>query len=452
MATYDAVICGAGIAGVATAHELSVRRGLRRVLVADDRAPLTLTSDKSTECYRNWWPGPDGAMVQLMNTSIDRLEELADESENRFKLNRRGYVYATRDLRTASEFRRSGAAAEDQGAGPLRIHDVSDRDYREAVPEGYERDLTGADLLIGNESVRRHFPYLSQDVVAVLHARRCGWLSGQQLGMYLLEEARGSGVEVKRARVTAVDVQGGRVRSVLVGAERVTTDTFIDAAGPFVRDVAALAGSDLPVFSELHLKVNFRDVDRVVPRGAPLVIWSDPQQLEWTDAEREALRDSEVEELIDRGFPAGAHLRPEGREDSDFVLMLWPYHTPPVEPRWPLPVDPAYQEIVLRGLSEMIPDLRNYLGRASPSVIDGGYYTKTRENRPLIGRLDAKGAFVVGAFSGFGIMAALGAADLLARQMLSLPTPSYTAAFDPARYDDASYRAALETWDRSGQL
>ena len=56
--TADAIVCGAGIIGIACAWHLAVRHGLRRVAIVDERPPLSLTSDKSTECYRNWWPGP----------------------------------------------------------------------------------------------------------------------------------------------------------------------------------------------------------------------------------------------------------------------------------------------------------------------------------------------------------------------------------------------------------
>ncbi|MCA9939585.1 MAG: FAD-dependent oxidoreductase, partial [Anaerolineales bacterium] len=95
--TADIVICGAGIAGIAAAYHLTVHQGVPHVLLVDERPPLTLTSDKSTEAYRNWWPGPDAAMRQLMNRGIDLLETLAQGSDNRFLLNRRGYVYATAD-------------------------------------------------------------------------------------------------------------------------------------------------------------------------------------------------------------------------------------------------------------------------------------------------------------------------------------------------------------------
>lgn len=69
--TVEVVICGAGIAGIAAAYFLTVQQGIRDVVVVDERAPLSLTSDKSTECYRNWWPGPDAAMVQLMPIRLE---------------------------------------------------------------------------------------------------------------------------------------------------------------------------------------------------------------------------------------------------------------------------------------------------------------------------------------------------------------------------------------------
>src|ERR1700757_397202 len=100
----EIVICGAGIAGVAAAYHLAVRRGLRDIVIVDERPPLTLTSDKSAECYRNWWPGPGNDMVALMNRSIDLLEDLARESGNVFRLNRRGYLFATADADRVPRF------------------------------------------------------------------------------------------------------------------------------------------------------------------------------------------------------------------------------------------------------------------------------------------------------------------------------------------------------------
>src|SRR5262245_9066441 len=266
----EVVICGAGIAGIAAAYHLAVRRGLRGIVLIDERPPLSLTSDKSTECYRNWWPGPGDAMIALMNRSIDLLEELARESGNAFRLNRRGYLFATADPRRVPELVSAAQDAAGRGAGPARVHRSIGSDYRLARAEGFEEEATGSDVITEPALLRRHFPYLAGDVVAVLHARRCGWFSGQQLGMYLLERAREAGVRLIEGRVEGVDLRGGRVRAVEVaarmGAVTIGTPRFVNAAGPFLAATARLLGVELPVFCERHVKIAFADGARAIPR------------------------------------------------------------------------------------------------------------------------------------------------------------------------------------------
>ena len=112
----------------------------------------------------------------------------------------------------------------------------------------------------------------------------------------------------------------------------------------------------------------------------------------------------------------------------------------------------ASAELALRGMAVMIPRLAQYFDRAPKPYIDGGYYTKTRENRPLIGPLPIAGAYVVGALSGYGLMAACAAGELLAAHITGGPLPSYAPAFALARYDDPEYRRLLEEWPDTGQL
>src|SRR5215510_3210420 len=123
--TAEVVICGAGIAGIAAAYHLAVRRGMANVVIVDERPPLSLTSDKSTESYRNWWPGPGDDMVALMNRSIDLLEELARESGNVFRMNRRGYLFATADPARVPDFLERAEEAAVLGAGAARVHDTA---------------------------------------------------------------------------------------------------------------------------------------------------------------------------------------------------------------------------------------------------------------------------------------------------------------------------------------
>jgi sarcosine oxidase, subunit beta len=232
----------------------------------------------------------------------------------------------------------------------------------------------------------------------------------------------------------------------------VATRSFINAAGPFLPQVAQMVGVELPVFHELHVKVAFHDPLRLVGRDAPLLIWTDPAFLPWSEEERSLLADTEETRYLLDEFPAGVHARPEGGLDSDVVLILWTYDTKPVTPVFPFDFDPHYAEIALRGLAVMIPGLEAYFGRMPRPVLDGGYYTKTRENRPLIGPLPVAGAYVIGALSGFGLMAAPAAGELVAAHVTGGDLPLYAPSFSPARYQDPAYRQLLATWDQTGQI
>ena len=166
----------------------------------------------------------------------------------------------------------------------------------------------------------------------------------------------------------------------------------------------------------------------------------------------EALAEDEETRWLLGRFPAGVHCRPEGHGASTSLLILWNYHLEPVEPVFPPVVEDHYAELALRGMAVMIPGLAQYFDRAPKPYIDGGYYTKTRENRPLIGPLPVDGAYVVGALSGYGLMAACAAGELLAAHVTGAPLPSYAPAFALARYDDPEYRRLLEEWPDTGQL
>jgi glycine/D-amino acid oxidase-like deaminating enzyme len=277
--TADVVICGAGIAGIAAAYYLAVTHGLENVMLVDERPPLSLTSDKSTECYRNWWPGPGDAMVSLMNRSIDIIEEFAHETGNAFHLNRRGYLFVTADPARIPVFRRAAEEAAELGVGPARYHtgQPHEQAYAPAPAHGFEDQPTGANVILDPALIQQHFPYL-------------------------------------------------------------------------------------------------------------------------------------------------------------------------------ISADPFFPEIVLRGLATAIPGLEAYFDRMPKLVLDGGYYTKTQENRPLVGPMPVEGAYVIGALSGFGLTASPASGELLAAHITGGELPHYAPAFALARYEDLKYWKLLKNWKASGQI
>ena len=456
--TAEVVVIGAGIAGISAAFHLAVREGPDDVVLVEAGDPLALTSDKSTECYRNWWPGPGDAMVAFMNRSIDLLERIERESGGRLRLNRRGYLFATAEPSRVAAFHSFGREAQSLGAGELRVHDgsASSPDYLRSPAHGFEGAPDGADLITNPALIRTEFPYLDPGVAAVLHARRCGWLSAQQLGMFMLERARECGVTLVRGRVTGVDTRGGRVRTVSVarpGEEvRIHTGKLVLSPGPHLAELAQGLGVGLPVVCERHVKVVFRDARHAVPGDAPLLIWADPVELPWSGEERATLAACEETRPLLEPFPAGIHGRPEGTPGEHWLMMLWTYDTETVEPVFPVPFDERLPEIALRGWSRMLPSLARYFARLPRMTVDGGYYVKTPENRPLIGPLPITGAYVNAAYSGFGIMGACAGGELLAAHVRERPLPAYATAFHPARFDEPGYLDAFANDSADGQL
>ncbi len=446
---FNIIICGAGFAGVSAAYFLT-QHGLTDILIVDERDPLSLTSSHSTECYRNWWPDPQ--MLALINRSIDLMEGLADASNNVFKLNRRGYLYVSANLAKFDAMKARAEKISALGAGPLRIHTDADSSYLPLHPDGYKDSPTGADLLVGNRLIRSFFPCLTEDAALALHVRRAGWLDSVGMGMYLLEQAKKAGVKFEQAAVTGLDVENDSITGVHLGAETVSTRIFVNAAGPFFKKLGQMAGLELPVFTELHQKVAFRDHLKTIGRDLPLTIWDDPQSLDWSDDERSFLAEDDSTRWMLEPFPSGAHTRPDGGPDSPIALMLWEYAEHRMEPVLPLPLDENYPEIVLHGLGRMIPGLKKYYGHAPKPVQDGGWYTKTRENRPLVGPTPVNGYFLCGAVSGYGVMSACGVGDLLARHIAGAQLPAYASDFTLSRYADPAYQEILANWGESGQL
>jgi glycine/D-amino acid oxidase-like deaminating enzyme len=356
-------------------------------------------------------------MVGLVNRSIDIYEELDGEVD--FGLNENGYLFVTAREETHDRMRAQ--------ADVIR-------------PMGAEANVLGRPDLLDS------YGFLTDSAHGGLYVPRAGWFRAQDLGQWMLDRSRGVGVELVNATVTGID--GTDVR--LSDGSTIAAGAVVIAAGPMSTDVGSMAGVDLPLLSELHLKVAFKDHLGVIPRDAPMTIWSDTQQLDWSAEERAELESMGRHDVVGE-MPVYCHFRPEGGEGSPYILALWEYHDQILEPVWPLPEDPLYPEVVMRGLTTMVPGLDVYAERLPESFVDGGYYTKTVENRPLVGPAGPDGVFLLCAFSGFGIMVSAGAADLLALHLTGRSLPSYSDAFLLDRYEDPGYVAAIESV-ASGQL
>lgn len=454
MRTHKAsvAIIGAGIIGIAAGYFLSVRRRYRDVVIIDPLQPMCVTSAASGENYRNWWPHP--VMTAFTDHSIDLMEEIARATDNRIHMTRRGYALATRaqDMTAAIDQLLSGYAPH--GASRVRIHE-KDQPGHYRTNRDWQAAPDGVDVLLDQNMIRSRFPHFDPDISAVIHVRRAGDIGSQQLGQFMMEQIRDHGGKILQARVAGIARDGRYLleASGASGSEHIHADIVINAAGPFVGEVAGMLGEKLPVTTIAQQKIAFEDVDGAVPRTTPLAIDLDPQEIDWSDDELALLREDGSTRWLTEVMPGGVHCRPEGGERGRWIKLGWAYNRMDEPPAFPLSLHPNFPEIVLRGAGRLQPALKRYYGRLPRQMSHyGGYYTMTQENWPLIGPMGSEGAFVIGAMSGFGTMAACAAAEFCADWISGQPVSETARRLSLLRYRDAAFMASLHAMQENGVL
>ena len=417
----DAVIAGAGIAGIATAWRLAERLGTTDAVLVDPRPPLSVTSNRPEANYRDWWPQP--AMAELADRSLGLVDQLLADGAA-IPIDRRGYLYVTRDpsraatlARTVDERARAGTSA------------------------------VGAEVL-HSAAIRRRWPHLAPDIVGGVLVHRAGGIDTVALGRAMLERARARGVSIMRAEVIGIDLDRDGVGSVRVlsddGPRRIETRRFVNAAGPFAQPLLDLVGAALPIETVLRQKVVVRDSHGIVPRTAPFTITLDRQRIDWTEAERERLDQTAEGRLLLQELPGGLHSKPDDTAGPDALKLGWAWDQRPSPPIIAPACPPEFPDMVLRGAQSWIPGLE----AASDGAIEaheGGFYARVADGQPVIGPIGPEGSFVVGAMAGFGAMMAAGAGDLAAAWIAGDAPSAPMRAFQPARFEDPAYRLEFES-------
>lgn len=445
----SAAVIGAGLAGIATAHALAARQGRRDVLLVDAAQPMALTSAQSGDNYRDWWPHP--VMRRFVGRSIDLMERIAEASDNRIMMTRRGYALCTRraeiDDLLAGLARSYGAEAD----APIRLHARGSSAYR-STESDWRGAPEGVDVITDRAVIDSAFPGLDPTITAVLHVRRGGDISGQQLGQHLLEQYREAGGARLVGRVAGI-MRAGGFRLEIDGAKDVRCDEIVIAAGPFVAELAAMLGAALPVRTVLQQKLAFEDSRGAIPTDRPFCIDLDGQRIDWSDEERAFVAEDMALARYAEAMPGGIHCRPERGAGARWLRLGWAFNRSDAPPCREPTLDPQFPEIVLRGAARLQPALRRYYG-ALPRARRhyGGYYAMTEENWPLIGPLGVDGAYVVGALSGFGTMAACAAGALCAEWMCGDEMDDDARALSPLRLSDSALLGDLRAGADKGVL
>jgi len=417
-------ICGAGIAGIATAYYLAVKYDQKNIVLIDKNQPMSLTTSKSGENFRDYWPQP--CMTALTRHSVKLMQALSDESDNAFEMRYSGYDF------------------------------VSESVGREIFPADHLDDPAYQDSLsriTGSESIQSTSAYLGESIQQLVHINEAGAIDVHALGSLLLSKARKVGVKLVQATVEAIEKQADGFKLKLSGnadLPSVNTEKLVLTPGPFINEVAAMLGITLDVESVLQRKFIIPDVQNIIPRDMPFTIFADRQHLQWSDEEQELIEsDPEYSWLLNE-FPAGLHIKPEGASN---IKLGWAYNVTAEQPKWETADDFDFPNITLRGASRFIPTLQPYVDEPPTPIIQFcGYYTRTPENLPLIGPLEIEGLFTVSALAGYGTMTACSAGELCADWILDSDLPDHAKYFHPDRYSNAVLMDEINSIKSDGQL
>lgn len=115
-----------------------------------------------------------------------------------------------------------------------------------------QRGLDAPVELLEPDALAQRLPWLNTQGIALasLGLRGEGWFDGYAFTQALKREALRLGAVPVRGEVKALHREGDRIVSaMLADGDPIEADVFVDAGGPWAREVAAMAGVELPVFA-----------------------------------------------------------------------------------------------------------------------------------------------------------------------------------------------------------
>lgn len=222
--SYDVVIVGAGVHGLAAAYYLS-RRGVTRVAVLDKSYVGAGASGRNTAIIRSNYRTPEG--VAFYDESVKLYEGLSAELGYNVLFSQQGHLTL---------------AHSDSAINGLRV--------RAEVNQ-----LCGVDSrLIGPEEIQRMVPAMDcssrprHPVLAALYHAPGGIVRHDAVVWGYARGAARGGVEIHPfTEVTGIDVAGGAVTGVRTTRGAIKTGVVLNATAGFCSTIAKMVGLTLPI-------------------------------------------------------------------------------------------------------------------------------------------------------------------------------------------------------------
>lgn len=358
MRSADVTIVGAGVMGASLAWHLTAM-GCRSVLLLDrGREPGAGSTGRATGGFRSQFASVIN--VQLSLLSREKLRTFREETGGECGYDPVGYLFLATD--------------------PSQLAILAD-----ALQVQRRAGLTDTTIIAPDDVAHINPNIVLDGVAGASFGPTDGYIRPLGILRGYLDAAVRAGARVEYgAEPLGFERAGGRITAVTTSSGKVATGHVVNAAGAWARDVAALAGFELPV-EPVRRQVAITEPTAALPARTPLTIFADD----------------------------GFHFRVrDGR-----ILLLWPVETRGRD-AFDTTFDATWLEGVIARTHRRVPSLRNVaIDRAACWC---GLYEMSPDHHAILGAAPGQENFwLMNGSSGHGVMHSPILGQLLAEMILT---------------------------------
>ncbi len=223
--TYDVIIIGGGVIGSAISYELA-KLGITDVVVLEKSYFASGSTGRCGAGVRQQWGLKFNAL--LAKKSVEIFETLSDELGMDIEFRQGGYLVLAHTEKQVEQFEKNIALQNSLGI-PSRF--VSKQEAKEICP-----------------------PINTDAFIAATYCPTDGHANPFLTNYAYIRAGERLGVECRRyTEVVDIIVENGAVKGVvLANGDKLYAPVVVNAAGPWSREVAQMAGVDIPTHSERH--------------------------------------------------------------------------------------------------------------------------------------------------------------------------------------------------------
>lgn len=367
--TASIVIIGGGISGCCIAYNLA-KRGVKDIILIEKEY---LTSGSTGRCgagIRMQWGTERNCLLSKMSTEFFETanEELQYEYNIEFK--QKGYLIVAATEKEAAQFKKNVELQNSLG-----------------IPSVYLSPYEAKEII----------PYLDESkIIGATFCPKDGHLNPFHTTHAFANAAKRLGVEIMTyTSVSGIDVEGGNIRGVYTSRGYISTPVVVNAAGAYSRQIADMAGVDIPIYGQRHQILVTEPVAHLqgpMYMGFHLNIYC--QQT-----------------------PNGSFIMGRGDEDEPTDLRI--------TSGW------KFMEDMARTCCSLLPLLKDL------SVLRqwSGLYCMTKDRHPIYGPVkEVEGFYLACGFSGHGFMLGPATGILMAQTILKEPTSISIENLDKDRF------------------